>query len=137
MVSIKIMLESEFLEIYSSGYKSEHSDFLNYIFDIRKEGVDYYNPFNLGFEFKECYGKHLWFKIPYYQLCEFDFIVFCIKREHFYIVDKRDLLEQYTLNAKTERINMRINTVKLLAFYECENALILKNYIDEITEVYE
>lgn len=30
-----------------------HSEYLNTLFDISNRGVDYYNDYNVGFEFKE------------------------------------------------------------------------------------
>ena len=123
--------------IYENEYRREHSEFLNSIFDIRPNGVDYFNLNNIGFEFKECYSdKHLWFKIPKEQIEPSDFFVFCLKTSKFYLVDKRDIAENFDCKGKGERANIRINTVKLLSIYEHENILIFKNYIDEIKEVH-
>ena len=75
------MESSDFLEIYSDGLRSNHSDFLNAFFDINIRGVDYYNPHNISFEFKESNmrNKHgIIFKIPLHQIKYSDFFNFFV-----------------------------------------------------------
>ena len=132
------MESSDFLEIYSDGLRSNHSDFLNAFFDINIRGVDYYNPYNISFEFKESYmrnKKGIFFKIPLHQIKDSDFFIFCVNTELFYLVDKRDVKENYDCKNPSKLANIRINSVKLLSIYSSANLLIFKNYIDKISEV--
>ena len=125
-------------EIYSNGYKREHSDYLNNIFDIKPNGVDYYNQFNISFEFKESYMKKekgIFYKIPKHQLIDSDYFIFSINNTMFYLVDKRDIQENFSCKNKSKLAHVRINTVKLLSIYSNENILLFKQYIDLIKEV--
>ena len=125
-------------EIYSNGYKREHSDYLNNLFDIKPNGVDYYNQFNIGFEFKESYmkkEKEIFYKIPKHQILDSDYFIFSINDSMFFLVDKRDIQENFDCNNKYELAYIRINTVKILSFYSNENILLFKQYIDLIQEV--
>jgi len=124
--------------IYDNGDRSKHSKFLNSFFSINNRGVDYYNPNNISFEFKESYmsdKKNIFFKIPEHQINESDFFIFCVNYEKFYLVSKLDIRENFDCKCKSKKAHIRINTVKLFSFYSNENILIFKNYIDKIKEV--
>jgi len=74
------------IEIHKAKLCINHSIFLNNYFNISKSGVDYYNQFNISFEFKETYGiRFERFRISKKQLYESNYIVFSIQGKEFYI----------------------------------------------------
>lgn len=127
------MVHRNLMSLYPKGYKREHSWYLKHLFNISPNGIDYHTPYNVGVEFKESFMKNrnnIWFKIPRKQ-CEIaDLFVFCIHNEKYYILDKRDIQENFSFQTCHTRANLRINTVKLLSIYETEDIMDLKQYLD-------
>ena len=123
---------------YANGYRREHSDYLREIFDINPNGVDYYNDFNISFEFKESFmvkEKNIFYKVPEYQVKNSDFFIFCLKNRCYFLVDKREILNRYKFNTREHNANIRLNIVKFLSTYNTVNVFVLKDFIDKIEEV--
>lgn len=89
-------------DIYINNYHRNHSKFLNIFFNLSENGIDYYNQYNIGFEFKESFSdEKVSFKLPKKQLILSDFIVFCFmnyKEKEFYIHKSKHLLSKYNFN---------------------------------------
>ncbi|GAG78067.1 unnamed protein product [marine sediment metagenome] len=129
------MDRNELKELYPNGYKREHTHYLKDAFNINPNGVDYHTPNNVGVEFKETFAKddkNLWFKIPKKQVDLSDVFVFCVKNENFYVVDKEDILGQYSFNTYQNRANMRLGKVKSMAIFETNDIQDLKIFLDQL-----
>lgn len=116
-----------------------HTDFLRGYFDIAYNGIDYHNPFNIAFEFKESYmklEKNLFFKIPKEQVIKADYFVFCDHDKQYYLIPSIDIKKHYSFKNKRKFAHMRINTVKLLSIYSTDDIDDLKNYIDKIKDLW-
>lgn len=129
------MVHKKLKEIYPNGYKREHSSYLNNVFNINPNGVDYHTPNNIAVEFKETFAKKdksLWFKIPKKQVDETDIFVFCHKDENYYVVDKEDIAGAYSFKTYEERANIRLGKVKSMAFFETNDIQELKIFLDQL-----
>ena len=118
---------------YSNG--CFHSKYLNKIFDISNRGVDYYNDYNIGFEFKESFmenSKNIFFKVPEHQAKISDYFVFCVDTTEYYLVPQKFILEHYDFKTKKKNANIRISTVKKMALYGTDDIFELKEIIDKI-----
>ncbi len=125
----------ELCKLYPNGYKREHSSHLNNVFNINPNGVDYHTPNNIAVEFKETFAKDnksLWFKIPKKQVDQTDIFVFCFRNDHYYIVDKEDILSAYSFKTYEERANIRLGKVKSMAFFETNDIQELKIFLDQL-----
>lgn len=125
----------ELHKLYPKGYKREHSYYLNQLFDINRNGVDYHTPNNIAVEFKETFARKdnsLWFKIPKKQMDHTDIFVFCVKKEQYFIVDKEDIAGAYSFNTYKERANIRLGKVKSMALQEFTDVYELKNFLDQL-----
>jgi len=122
---------------YYNNYRKEHSDYLNNLFNISPNGIDYHNDYNIGFEFKESFMKKehkIFFKVPKKQVDLTDFFIFCLASHEYFLVDKRDILENFSFNTKEHNANIRINTIKRLSLYDTSDVFHLKGIIDKIKE---
>ena len=120
---------------YNNNYKREHSIYLNDLFDISPNGVDYYNPYDLGFEFKESFiekREKIFYKVPEHQTLVSDFFIFCLHTSEYYLVRKEDIEKRFDFKTKEHNANIRINTVKSLSIYNIDDVNKLKEYIDKI-----
>lgn len=117
--------------------RRQHSDSLRSHFDIAFNGIDYHNPFNIGFEFKESYMQketNIFFKIPQKQVKKADFFIFCNHDKRYYVIPTIDIKKQYSFKNKRNLAHMRINTVKLLSAFETNDINELKEVINNIKE---
>jgi len=122
---------------YDNNYRSEHSLFLQDKFNIFNRGVDYYNPFNLSFEFKECNSKkpkNQWYKVYEKQLRESKYHIFCLNNKEFYVHKSRFLLSKYSFKTYGNRANIRINTIRKNYLYKTDNLNDLKKFVDNMRE---
>ena len=133
-------LNCQIIKKYNGNYTSEHSIELQKYFNISKIGVDYYNDFNISFEFKESFAKDLdniWFKCNKKQLIQSNFFVFiihlnyCLNHE-IHIIDSKFILDSYKFNTYKIRANLRINTIRNISCFETDNLESLKEYINKI-----
>lgn len=118
---------------YPNGYRAKHSEFLQTFFSISPIGVDYYNSKNVAFEFKETNAKDeksRFFKIPKEQVNASDYVVFCVNRQEFYVVDTKDIERRYKFENKNERAVMRLPVVREMAIYKTTNPYELKQVIN-------
>lgn len=121
--------------IYYNGYRREHSTYLNELFDISPNGVDYHNPFNVGFEFKESFMQNkdnIFFKVPQKQTENSDFFIFCVETITYYLVDTKKIIKRFKFDTKEKNANIRINTIKKLSNYFTGDVSRLKEFIDKI-----
>ncbi len=128
------MDNKELTELYSDGYRREHSIYLKDFFSINPNGVDYHTPNNIAVEFKESFMKdrqNIWFKVPKSQCDVVDLIVFSIHNEKYYVLDKKDIQENFSFKTYNIRANIRINTVKLLSIFKTKDILELKQFLDD------
>lgn len=121
---------------YSNG--CEHSRYLNEIFSISKNGVDYYNPYNLGFEFKESFmskKEDIFFKVPEKQADCSDFFVFCVHTTEYYLIQKDFILDRFNFETKEKNANIRINTIRKNAEFLTFDVFEMKDHIDNMRRV--
>lgn len=112
-----------------------HSKYLREIFDISPNGVDSYNDYNIGFEFKESFminRDNIFFKVPEVQALNSDFFVFCVDTTEYYLVDNREILKRFKFNTKEKNANIRISTVRNLSEFTTFDVLELRDYINRI-----
>jgi len=130
----------QIIKNYKNEYKSEHSIELGKYFSISNRGVDYYNDFNISFEFKESFAidlKNIWFRCKKKQLINSDFFIFiihsnyCLNHE-IHIIDSKFILDSYKFNTYNNRANLRIQTIRNISIYETNNLESLKEYITKI-----
>ena len=120
-------------EIYENGYQQNHSIFLNNHFTLSCLGVDYYNPYNVGFEFKETFGyKNVFFKIPKEQLEQSDYLVLNFYNENFYIHNSKYFLKRFKF--KNGNCYLRPNTAKKNYIFKTDDILKLVDYIENKIE---
>lgn len=130
----------QIIKNYKNEYKSEHSIELQKYFLISNRSVDYYNDWNISFEFKESFIENIekiWFKCSKRQLSNTDFFVFiihsnyCLNHE-IHIIDSKFILDSYNFKTYKNRANLRINTIRNISIFETNNLESLKEYINEI-----
>lgn len=125
--------DKNFSKNYSNG--CYHSKYLNRVFDISNRGVDYYNDYNIGFEFKESFmvkNENIFFKVPEHQAKNSDYFVFCVDMTEYYLVPQRFILTNFNFKNKRKNANIRINTVRTMAIYRTSNVFDLKKHIDKV-----
>ena len=118
-------------------FKRQHSLFLCNQFNISINGIDYYNKFNVGFEFKETWAKNLkdkFFKIPLNQVKIARYFVFCENFSNFYIVESQKIRNNYDFNNKSKKANIRLNSVVKIALFHTKKIEKLKEIIEMIKE---
>lgn len=112
-----------------------HSKSLNDVFDISPVGVDFKNDFGVRFEFKESFminEKNIFFKVPWYQVKNSDFFIFCVANFEYYLVDKIEILGRFSFKTKEKHACIRISTIRnifLEAFIDVND---LKVFIENI-----
>lgn len=118
-------------------FKRQHSLYLCNNFTIDINGIDYYNKYNVGFEFKETWAtkqKDKFFKIPLHQAKIAKYFVFCENLSNFYIVESKEILNNYDFNTKTKKAFIRLNSVIKMAIFHTKKIETLKEIIEMIQE---
>lgn len=136
MIQVKKKMDNRrVFKIYPKGFKREHSIHLKSVFNINPNGIDHHTPKNLAVEFKESFANkdgYLWFKVPKKQVDVADVFVFCVKEERCYVVDKEDILGNYSFKTKKKNANVRLGTVKSMALFETSNLFELDNFLNQL-----
>lgn len=118
--------------IYERDYRKQHSIFLREHFPVRMNGIDWHNENNIGIEFKESFRKDekkICYRISKYESEIADLLVCTIKSREFYVIDMRDIKENYSLGYK-DNFHVRINSIKNLAIFQTNNIDELEFYLD-------
>ena len=118
--------------IYDNGFRQNHSKFLLKLFHLSQNGIDYYNQYNIGFEFKECFANiktYYRYKLPKEQLEKSDIIVFCFNNKEFYLVKSYVFLKRYKFNNNSCCI--ALSTVRKFAFFRTFDIVKLKDKIEK------
>lgn len=113
----------------------EHSPYLRDLFNISNLGVDSYNDYNIGFEFKESFmvnRDNIFFKVPEDQAKNSDFFIFCVDTTEYYLVDNQEILKRFNFKTKEKNANIRINTVRKIAMFLTCDVFELRDYINKI-----
>lgn len=121
----------------ANDFGCKHSDKLQRFFEIEARGVDFINHFGLRVEFKESWAKdktQMFFSVPYEQLDNSDFIVFCVYDKEFYIHNSAHLLGKYFYNRGRSdwrgRCCLRYNTIRRNYLRKYESYEVLKAYLE-------
>lgn len=112
-----------------------HSKYLRNIFEISPNGVDSYNDYNIGFEFKESFMKNrdnIFYKVPEDQAKNSDFFIFCVDTTEYYLVDNQKILKRFNFKTKEKNANIRIQTVRKISEFITFDVLELRDYINRI-----
>ena len=123
------------IQIYENNERQYHSVFLNKHFNIAPIGVDYYNPNNIPFEFKESFNpeyKNIRFAIPEYQTLEANYFVLCLNITEYFILRTKDILKRFTFGKKYHLTHIRLNTVRIMKTVKFNDILELKEYINNL-----
>jgi len=121
-------------EIHKAKLCINHSIFLNNYFNISKSGVDYYNQFNISFEFKETYGiRFERFRISKKQLYESNYIVFSIQGKEFYIHKPNYFLSKYTF--KNNMCYPNSSIIRKNYIFKTKDILELRDFIQNIKKL--
>ena len=125
------------IEMVNQNVNPYHSKELRQYFNISNNGVDYYNPFNIGIEFKECFSnsKYPNIKIGNNQFNESDLLVVCFKHKEFYIHDLSYLRQRYTSNNKYNLTVIRLNSLRKDYLAKFNNYDDLKDYLNKIKNI--
>ena len=125
------------IQIYENDERQNHSVFLNEYFNISPVGIDYYNPNNIPFEFKESFNpeyKNVRFAIPEYQTLESNYFVLCLNISEYFILRTRDILNRFSFGSKYGLTHIRLSTVRKIKIAKFDDILELKAYIDNLND---
>lgn len=118
-------------------FPRNHSLFLRRYFDISMNGIDYYNTHNVGFEFKETWSPfniNKFFRVPFWQVENADYFVFCENSSNFYIVESQEIHNRYNFENKTKKAHIRLNSVIEMTLFHTKKIEKLKELIEMIKE---
>ena len=125
------VVDNKLYEIYDNCFKQNHSIFLNKHFNLSENGIDYYNKFNIGFEFKESFRKErIVFKLVKKQLELSKYTVFNFNNEIFYMHESIYFLRKYKFKSSNYCYPSKTIIMKNPLF-KTKDILKLKKYINK------
>lgn len=116
-----------------NNFGCRHSDKLQRFFDIEARGIDFINLYRIKFEFKESHAKNksrLFFKLPYEQLRNSDYIVFCVNDAEFFIHASDYVVNKYSFDNRYKHCCLRYTTIRKNYLFKCDDLETLKNKIE-------